>query len=151
MHIAVHNQATTNRFVLMFFSAGFIWFLAIFVKPLLVHGFSRDSLVILPFLAFLILWFILGVRIFGWRAFGTEDIFVDHNVMEWRRTAIWRVRTVAASATDISDVRAVTPWHGLSNRVEFTFHGRIYCIGEMLLRDEALELASALNHALRLP
>lgn len=151
VHIAVHNQAVTNRLLLLIFSAAFIGCLGFFVvDPLLIHGFSRDSLLVLPFLAFLIIWFILAVRSFGWRAFGTEEILVDRNVLEWRRTAIWRVRTFTASATDISDVRAVTPWHGLSNHVEFTIHGRARCIGDMLLRDEAIELASALKHALRL-
>lgn len=152
VHIAVHNQSITNRSGLLICSAAFIWLLSILIlKPLLVHGFSRDSLIILPFLAFFLIWFILAVRASGWRAFGTEDILVDRNEMEWRRTAIWWVRTVTASATEISDVRAVTPWHGLSNRVEFTIHGRIHSIGDMLLRDEAIELASALNHALHVP
>jgi hypothetical protein len=47
-------------------------------------------------------------------------------------------------------VEAITPWHSLRNRVEFTAHGRRYTIGTQLLSSEARELASALKHALHL-
>jgi hypothetical protein len=42
---------------------------------------------------------------------------------------------------------AITPWHALSNRVEFLALGRRRAIGDMLSRDEATELAHELRRA----
>ena len=48
----------------------------------------------------------------------------------------------------VPQVRAVTPWHTLSNRVEFTAFGRHRTIGDMLLRDETTEVEHALKKAI---
>jgi hypothetical protein len=85
-----------------------------------------------------------------WALFGVEEVIVQDGTLRWTKTALLWKRRFETITADISSVEAITPWHSLSNRVEFTAHGRRYTIGAKLLRDEAIELASALKHALHL-
>ena len=71
--------------------------------------------------------------------------------LRWTKAALFWKRRFETVTAYISSVEAITPWHSLNNRVELTAHGRRYTIGQKLLRDEAIELAAALNHALHLP
>jgi len=104
-------------------------------------------LYILPFLGFVLLWYLIGLRLAVWRAFGIEEITVAENVMCWTRTAfIWK-RELKVSTKDITEVKAVAPWHALSYNVEFTASGNRHSIGDMLLRDEASDIAHALRKA----
>ena len=61
----------------------------------------------------------------------------------------WR-RSFSAELSEISDVEAKTPWHALANRVVFTCRGRTYTVGDMLLQDEANEIAHELKHSIGL-
>jgi hypothetical protein len=67
------------------------------------------------------------------------------------RTAGWWKRNLEFDLSEVSTVEAKTPWHGLSNRVEFSYRGRRYVVGDMLLHGEALEIAEELSRATRLP
>lgn len=68
--------------------------------------------------------------------------------MCWTRTALlWKSR-LEIPTKDITGVKAVTPWHGLSNRVEFTVLGKQRAIGDMLQRDETTEVAHVLKMAI---
>lgn len=102
----------------------------------------------LPFLAFVLLWYCVGLRVAGWRAFGAEEIVVDRDTLYWSRAALFWKRRLEIPTKDITHVRAVTPWHRLSNRVEFTALGKQRSIGDMLLRDETAEVANALKRAI---
>jgi hypothetical protein len=109
----------------------------------------KDSLYVLPFLAFILLWYIIGLRLTVWGAFGVEQIVVEGGLFRWTRTALNWTRKLEIPAKDVTDVRAITPWHGLSNHVEFRAHGRSRGVGDMLMRDEATELAQKLSHTIR--
>ena len=53
-----------------------------------------------------------------WGAFGVEEISVEAGSLRWTRTALKWSRTSDAPVADITQIRAVTPWHGLDNTVE---------------------------------
>jgi hypothetical protein len=145
--IARNNSRSTYVFMLVFFTGIFAWFITLFARPLFKTPFSRDELFLLPFLAFIVLWYSVGLRIALWRSFGVEEIVVENGVVRWTRKALFWVRRLEVKAANITGVRAVTPWHAQSNRVEFTALGRRQVIGDMLLRDEAIELSEDLRRA----
>ena len=129
------------------FTAGFAFFLYVFVSPLFRRSFSRDAIYVVPFLAFVVVWYIIGLRITIWRAFGVEQITVEGGVLYWTRTAFRWVRKVEVPTMEITEVKAITPWHGLGNCVELIAHDQRRVIGDMLLRDETTQLADRLRHA----
>ena len=102
----------------------------------------------LAVLAFVFLWYFIGLGVAGWRAFGVEEIVVHGDTLCWTRTALFWERRFEIPTKEITHVRAVTPWHALSNRVEFTALGTQRTIGDMLLRDETTEIAHALKKAI---
>jgi hypothetical protein len=135
--------------MLVMFSCIFAWILTIFARQLFRSPFSTDELYALPILAFVLLWHVIAARIALWRLFGVEELILQHGVMRWTRKALFWVRRLEVETKDITGVRAVTPWHGQSNRVEFTARGKRRSIGDMLLRDEAIELSEKLRKAVR--
>lgn len=146
--ISPNNDRATYVIMIVFFTCIFAWFLTVFTRPFFKTPFSSDNFFLLPFLAFVLFWYILGVRITLWRLFGVEALIVERGVMRWTRKALFWVRELEVQTKEITDVRAVTPWHSLSNRVEFTALGKRRNIGDMLLRDEAIELSEMLRKAL---
>jgi hypothetical protein len=148
VQIARHSDRALYIVFLLVFTAAFVFFCYIFVSPFFRRPFSSEGLYVLPFLAFILLWYLIGLRLAVWRAFGVEKIVVDGGILCWTRTALWWKRRLEISTKDITHVKAVTPWHALSNRVEFTALGRRRTIGDMLLRDESAEVAHALNGAI---
>ena len=145
--IARNNRRSTYYIMLVLFTGVFAWFITLFARPLFKSPFSSDKLYLLPFLAFIVLWYAVGLRIALWRSFGVEELVVHGGVMRWTRKALFWVRQLEVQTTDITEVRAVTPWHALSNRVEITARGKRQSIGDMLLRDEAIELSEKLRKA----
>lgn len=148
--ISPNNNRATYVLMLVMFTCIFAWFLTLFARPLFKSPFSADKLYLIPFLAFVLLWYVIGVHIATWRLFGVEEVVVEHGVMRCtRRTLIW-VRELEVRTRDITAVRAITPWHAQSNRVEFTALGKRRSIGDMLLQDEAIELSEKLRKAVGL-
>jgi uncharacterized membrane protein len=111
------------------------------------HG---DALYILPILALGIAAYIIALAIAAWSGFGVEEIDVDADMIRWKRTALkWsRMRTIPIS--DVTEIKAITPWHGFDNTVEVTTHRERLTFGDKLLRDEATELAHRLRGAVGL-
>lgn len=135
--------------LLLVFTAGFLFFMYIFTRPFFLDTATMKDLVyISPFFAFILLWYVVGVRIALWRAFGVEQITMERGVLSWVRTALFWMRRLEIPTAEITSVKAITPWHALSNRVEFTASGHRRCIGDMLMRDEATELAHELTRAI---
>jgi hypothetical protein len=150
VHIARHNDWKSNLFRLFFFTAAFLFFCSIFLRGIFRVNSAVEILHLLPFIVFIIIWYLLALRIGLWRAFGVEDLTIDNGKLHWQRTAwLWR-RRLDAPIRGISDVQAKTPWHALSNRVEFTCNGRRYAVGDMLLQNEATEIAHELQRAVGL-
>lgn len=150
IHIARHNDWKFNFVVLCCFTAGFIFFSSIFLKALLRVNSGVELLYILPFLAFPVVWYLLALRIGLWRSFGVEDVTIEDGKLHWERAAwLWR-RKLDAPISSIADVKAKTPWHALSNRVEFTCYGQRHKVGDMLLQTEATEIAHELRRAVGL-
>ena len=148
IHIKRHNNWVAGLWILVGFTAVFVCFCSIFLKAFLRTPSLRDAMYASPFVAFVLLWYVMGVRIGLWVAFGVEEITVAHGNLQWERTAWkWR-RSFSAKLSDISDVQAVIPWHSLSNRVVFTCRGRGHTVGGQLLQDEAKEIAHALSRAI---
>jgi len=136
--------------MLVLFTGGFVWFLNLFARPLFHLPFSPDELYLFPLLAFIVFWYVGGIRLAIWRLFGVEDLIIDKDVMHWTRRALFWVRKAEVPTKEITEVKAVTPWHALSNRVELTMLGKRKTIGDMLLRDEAIELSEKLREAVGL-
>jgi hypothetical protein len=150
VRIERHNDRTLYILLLLAFTAGFVSFCSILVPPLIRNFSFRNFLIVLPFLAFILIWYLIGLRVGVWRAFGVEQVVIEGDILRWTRTALWWKRDVEIPTSEVTEVRAVTPWHALSNRVEFTAHGRRRKVGDMLLRDETAELAHELRHAVGL-
>jgi len=141
------NLWKTSIWLLCWFTLAFLFFVSVLVRPLFHLHSARETLYVLPFLAFILVWYVMALRIGVWRAFGVEELVIGHGNLHWERTAwIWK-RSLDASLADISDVRAKTPWHALSNWVEFTFRKSCYKVGGELLQDEAREIAHELKKA----
>jgi hypothetical protein len=150
VRIERHNDRLMYVFQLVVFTAAFAFFMSIFTRPLLNDFQVSTILLISPFVLFFLVWYTLALRVGLWRAFGIERIVVHGGTFQWNRTALFWQRNVEIPTTAISEIKAVTPWHGLSNHVEFTVHNKQQAIGDMLLRDEATELASKLREVVGL-
>lgn len=150
VRISRNNNAKSNLNTLIGFTVLFTWFIAWIIPPFFRRPFTSGALYGLPFLAFVVVWYVFGARITLWRSFGIEELIVQHGVLQWTRTALFWVRRVEIPTQAITSVAAVTPWHALSNRVEFTALGKTRRVGDMLLSDEATELAGRLRQAVGL-
>jgi hypothetical protein len=106
---------------------------------------------ILPVLVIALAGYVIVLLIAVWGAFGVEELVVDAGALRWTRTALIWKRTVIIPVGDITEVRAITPWHGLKNHVQLTAKGKERTIGQKLLRDEAMDLAQQLRRAANLP
>jgi hypothetical protein len=148
VHIARHNDRTLYIVMLLASTAAFLYFCYLFTSPFFRRPFPADWLYMLAVLAFVFLWYFIGLGVAGWRAFGVEEIVVHGDTLCWTRTALFWERRFQIPTKEITHVRAVTPWHALSNRVEFTALGTQRTIGDMLLRDETTEIAHALKKAI---
>lgn len=91
--------------------------------------------------------YILATAIGVWGAFGVEEISVIAGSLRWTRTALTWTRTRDIPLADITEIKAITPWHGLANTVEVITSREQRRIGDKLLHDEAVELAQNLRHA----
>ncbi|HLJ91261.1 MAG TPA: hypothetical protein VKZ53_30970 [Candidatus Angelobacter sp.] len=107
-----------------------------------------DILYILPFFVLVLIGYGLALAIAVWGAFGIAEITVERGLFRWRRTALKWTRTRDIRTTDITDIRAITSWYRMGNRVEITAAGTPHTIGDELLRDEALQLAHDLRLAI---
>jgi membrane protease YdiL (CAAX protease family) len=151
VRIERHKERMMYRFLLIVFTGAFLFFFSTLTRPLLRDFSATTFFALLPFIAFILVWYITALRIGLWRSFGIERIVVQHGIFQWNRTALFWKRNVELPTTEISQVKAVTPWHGLSNRVEVTIGSKQQTIGDMLPRDEAAELANRLRNAIGLP
>jgi len=151
VQIARHNEWLMYVFMWAAFSAAFLTFEYVLIAPFFRKPLSSQDLVLLAPIAFVLLWYLLAVRIGMWRGFGIEQIVIENGVFSWTRSALFWNRKVEMPVAEIAEVRTVTPWHDLSNHVEFMAQGRIYRVGDMLRRDETYELADILRRAVDLP
>jgi len=145
--ISRHNDWLMYIFMLAGSTAGFLWFAYIFVSPFFRKPLSSQDLVLLPCIAFTLLWYLLAVRIGMWRAFGIEQITIENGVFIWKRTALFWKRKLELPSGEIAAVETITPWHDLSNHVGIAARGKRYKVGDMLRRDETYELADLLMRA----
>jgi hypothetical protein len=148
VRIDSHNDRLLYIGMLLVFTAAFLYFCYLFVSPFFRRPLPANWFYVLPFLAFVFLWYFVGLRVAGWRVFGVEEIVVNGNTLRWTRAALFWKRRLEIPTKVITQVRAVTPWYTLSNRVEFTALGRQRTIGDMLLRDEATEIEHTLKKAI---
>jgi hypothetical protein len=106
--------------------------------------------VVLPMSALGLACYALALAIGVWGAFGVEEISIEAGSIRWTRTALKWTRASDIPIADITEIRAITPWHGLDNTVEVTAARKQQRIGDRLLQDEALELAQHLRYAVGL-
>lgn len=147
VRIARQNDSRGYVVMLIGFTVLFLLFLACIIRPILRQPFSSSAAYLAPFFAFAMIWYIAALRITLWRGFGVEELSVEHGTLHWTRTALFWVRKCEIPTKDITSVNPVTPWHRLNNRVELTALGKRRSIGNMLLKDEATELARRLRKA----
>lgn len=150
VRIGPHNDRPTYILLLAAFTVVVAYFMYVFIRPFFYRATLRDLLYMLPFIAFVSLWYVIGLRIGLWRAFGIEQIVIEDGRLSWSGTALFWKRNLEIPVTEITDIKAVTPWHSLSNHVEVTASGRRRSVGDMLLRNEATELAHELKHSISL-
>jgi hypothetical protein len=152
VRIARRNDSGQFVFGLFVSTAIFVGFCYFIVKTFLRNHYSTDPVVVLLFTGMLLVGFV-GYSACAawcfWEAFGKEEILLERGVLRLTRTALWWVRTSRIAAGDISEIAAITPWHG-RNCLEFTAKGRRHKVGEMILRDEAMQVAHELRRALGL-
>jgi hypothetical protein len=147
--IAPRNDRKGLILPALFATAWFAFFVSIFIRVLL-RGPWPDA-----FFYILVFGGLCGVACFAillglfW-AFGGEEIVVENGKMRWTHQVLCWASKTELFAYDISEVEAITPWHGFENRVEFVAKGRLYKIGSKLLRDETTELAWILKRAIGL-
>ena len=132
------------------FTAGFLFFVWIFISPFFRNPLSSQELVLLAPIGFIFLWYYIAVRVGMWRGFGVEQIIIGNRMFSSTRTALFWKRNLELPLAEIVAVETVTPWHDLSNHVEFMARGRRYKIGDMLRRDETYELADVLRRVTQL-
>jgi uncharacterized membrane protein len=144
------NNRTTNIMGVLGSTAFFILICSVFVTPIFRHPSLDNALYILPIFAFSLAWYALALRITLWRAFGVEQIVIEDGALSWTRTALFWVRKAEIPTSDITEVKAIKPWHSLSNHVEFVARNKRHSIGDMLLQDETTELAEQLRRAVGL-
>src|SRR5581483_10786934 len=98
---------------------------------------------ILPVFALGLMCYVIAIGMAVWGAFGVEEIVVEAGTLRWTRTRI-------ILFTDITAIKAITPWYGLDNTIEITAGGKQRRLGDKLLRDEAIEVAKHLRRAVGL-
>jgi hypothetical protein len=109
-----------------------------------------DILYISPLLVLGLAGYVIGLAIAVWGSFGVEEIVVEAGTLRWARIALkWR-RTRDIPISEVTEIRVITPWHGLDNTVEVIARHRRQRIGDRLLQDEAIELTNHLRHAIGL-
>jgi len=106
---------------------------------------------ILPVFALGVACYAIALAMGIWGAFGVEEVLIESGSLQWKRTALKWTHTSNILVTDITRIRAITPWHWLDNTVEIGTARKRRRLGDKLLRDEALELAKDLRHAVGLP
>jgi hypothetical protein len=146
--ILPHNARALYMGLLLFFTIIFGFLCTVFVPAFFRAESARQVLYLSPFALFLGLWYFLGLRVGLWRAFGVEKIVVSQGTLRWERKALWWKRKLKAAGSDVTHIVAKTRWHGLRNCVEFKSNGKTYSIGDMILRDEASEIARELRLAI---
>jgi hypothetical protein len=109
-----------------------------------------DVFYLLPLFALALICYLLALAMAVWGAFGIEQIAVEAGSLRWTLSALKWTRTRHIPTTDVTEIRAITPWHGLNNTVEVTAAGKQQRIGDKLLHDEAVELAKHLRRAVGL-
>jgi hypothetical protein len=145
-----NNDLFLNITIFTGFTIGFGYMCTIFIPAFFRVRSLTEWLALLPFAGFVVLWYTIGYRIFLWRSFGVEEVVISQGILHWRRKASWWKRNFEAAESEITDVISKTPWHGLSNHVEFVYRGRSYSIGDMISHDEAHEITHVLGGALGL-
>ncbi len=111
----------------------------------------EDVLYLLPILVLLLVAYFIAIAICLWGGLGVEEIEAGPDEFRWTRILLkWR-RTKHIPYRSISEIKAVTPWSWLSNKVEVIAGSKLYGVGQQLLRDEAIELADFLKKSARLP
>ncbi|MGB8890039.1 MAG: hypothetical protein WCC87_25170 [Candidatus Korobacteraceae bacterium] len=142
------NDYRASLFILIFFTAIFCVFVSVLGPPLLRVRSVRETLYVLPFVAFVAVWYFLALRIGIWRAFGETEIVVRSGVFRWTRTALFWTRCFEENQQDIVNITAKTsPWLYLGSSVEFNFKGRTFGIADGILSDEAAEIVAKLTEA----
>jgi hypothetical protein len=151
IEIARHIDWLTYLMMLAAFTSAFLFMTYIFVAPFFRQPFDSKTLVLLTPIAFIVTWYVIALRVGIWRAFGVERIVLENGLQHWTRTALFWKRNLDTPVKDITAVNPVTPWHGLSNHVEFITHGKRQKIGDMLSHSETWELACELRHHMNIP
>ena len=95
VHIARHNDRVLNIVALLAVTAGFGFVCYVSLSPFFRRPFTLDKLSFLPFLAFILLACLTGLRVAVWRVFGVEEVVVDRGMLYWTRTARVEAETFA--------------------------------------------------------
>jgi hypothetical protein len=103
----------------------------------------------LPMFVLVLSAYILALATGIWGAFGVEEVSTKSGSLRWTRTALKWTRTSDIPLSEITEIRAISHWHG-DNTVAVNTTQKQRRIGDRLLRDEASELAKHLRHAVGL-
>jgi hypothetical protein len=145
--ITADNERSAAVVVLVWITAIAAIFLWSFTRPILrSHLSGTDWFEVLIPVAGMVA-YLLALRATIWRAFGVDDIVVEHGTLHWSAKALWFKQKAEIPIAEISQVKAVTSWPSINNHVEMMAGARRYVIGERLLTDETNELADALKRA----
>src|ERR1700689_4599336 len=90
--------------MLLAFNAAFVFFMTTFIRSFVRDASMKDFFYVSPFLAFFLVWYVIGLRVTVWRAFGVEEVSVKGGLLHWSRTALFWTRKLEVAAKNIADV-----------------------------------------------
>jgi hypothetical protein len=122
---------------LMIVSGVFVFGLWMFTPVLFKVRTITEALYCLLPVTFLLLWFMIGLRIILERLCSVE-LSVKKGIFRWRsQISLWR-RDLDARQEDVTAVIAKARWYG--NRLNLTMNGKTYSLGDLL--DEDMEIVA---------
>jgi hypothetical protein len=148
VRIAPRNDRIGNIYPCLLMTVAFILYCSVFVKPFLRGPWRENISYLSLFLGLGGVAYCAVMLALFWASFGREEIEVANGVMRWTCKALWWVRKIEIPASEISGLKAITPWYG-NNHVEIVVtDGRRGKIGDRLLHDETVQLSQALRDAI---
>lgn len=151
LYVRIERQNTRAVYFwgMCFSTVIFAFFARMIWDATLMH--PREVLYIGPVFLLGLVLYLLTLAYFMWSAFGVEELFLEGRTVRWQLTAVGWTHMKTIPVDEITAIEAITSWHGFDNSVEITSHGSRRRLGDKLLRQEAIELAKSLRHALRVP
>jgi len=148
--VSIKRQGNHGHHIWMvvFFTIVCAIFCRVFAPAFFGAHSAREIAYRLPFVCFILLWYVIVLRFSLWSAFGVEEVVVRRDTITCTRRILWWERAFEAPLDDVANITVKIPWHEGSGSVRFTAKERAYTIGDQILPAEANEIADELRRAI---